>query len=247
MAKIDLKDAYLHIPVNKHFQRFLVVRWKNLCFQFKAMPFGLSIAPAVFSSLMNFPLKLLSNRGVQCIAYLDDWIVCATSYRSCQLAVLQVVGAFRDLGFLINWEKSVKTSATSVARSRIELRARPLTPTCRADRPHNRDAKRMKLEEQALRREEVEGLIGKMAFMGQISEDALFRKKLLGPVLLDWPSGTLRDVTCRIGPQVLADLGWWTRPDNLNPWSPIRKLEPTMNLWTDASEIGWSCHTEEGD
>ena len=77
MAKIDLKDAYLHIPVNKHFQRFLVVRWKNLCIQFKAMFFGFSIAPAVFSSLMNFPLKLLRNSGVQCIAYLDDWIVWA--------------------------------------------------------------------------------------------------------------------------------------------------------------------------
>ena len=83
-------------------------------------------------------------------------------------------------------------------------------------------AKKMKLEEQASRRE-VEALIGKMAFVCQISEDALFRKKLLGPLLLDWPSGTLRDVIYRIGPQVLADLGWLTRPDNLNPWGRMHK------------------------
>ena len=60
-------------------------------------------------------------------------------------------------------------------------------------------ARRMKLESQASRRE-VEALIGKRAFMGQVFEDALFRKTLLGPVLLDWPSG-MRDVTHRISPR----------------------------------------------
>ena len=71
----------------------------------------------------------------------------------------------------------------------MELRAKPPTPTCQADRLHNRDGKENEVGR------EVEALIGKMAFTGQISEDALFRKKLLGPVLLDWPSGTLRGVT----------------------------------------------------
>ena len=56
-----IKDAYLHIPVYKLFLRFLAVRWKNLGSQFKAIPFGLSIASAVFSSMMNFSLKLLRN------------------------------------------------------------------------------------------------------------------------------------------------------------------------------------------
>ena len=62
------------------------------------------------SSLLEhdeLPLKATYDRGVQCIAYLEEWIVWAPSYKNCQLAVLQVVGTLRDLGFLINWEKSV--------------------------------------------------------------------------------------------------------------------------------------------
>ena len=97
----------------------------------QALSFGLSIAPAVFSSMMNFPFKLLRDTSLG-HSLLDYWIVCASFYRNCQLAVFQEV-------FLINWGKLVyqPLPTTSVAQSRKKLRARPLTPTCQADQLHS--------------------------------------------------------------------------------------------------------------
>ena len=114
------------------------------------------------------------------------------SYRRCQLAVLQVVGTLRNLGFLINWEKSVIKPSQRLVWLGVEWHSDLglLRPPAKLIGSITEMAKKMKLEEQASRRE-VEALIGKMAFMGQFFEVALFRKKLLSPVLLDWPSGTL--------------------------------------------------------
>ena len=44
---------------------------------FKAMLFGLNIAPQIFTSLINCVIKVLHLQGVQAVAYLDEWQVWA--------------------------------------------------------------------------------------------------------------------------------------------------------------------------
>ena len=41
---IDLKDAYLHIPIVKHHHQFLSFFWQNMPYQWKVLPFGLGTA-----------------------------------------------------------------------------------------------------------------------------------------------------------------------------------------------------------
>ena len=45
---IDLKDAYLHFPIHPSHLRFLAFRYKEVDYCFRALPFGLSMAPRVF-------------------------------------------------------------------------------------------------------------------------------------------------------------------------------------------------------
>ena len=47
LCKIDLKDAYLTIPVNQNDQKFLRFIWKGNLFQFQTLPFGLASAPRI--------------------------------------------------------------------------------------------------------------------------------------------------------------------------------------------------------
>nr|XP_056700805.1 zinc finger protein with KRAB and SCAN domains 7-like [Euleptes europaea] len=49
MAAVDLKEAYLHIPIHPLHRRFLCFAYAQEHFQFKALPFGLSSVPRVFS------------------------------------------------------------------------------------------------------------------------------------------------------------------------------------------------------
>ena len=53
LCKIDLKDAYLTIPVNQNDQKFLRFIWKGNLFQFQTLPFGLASAPRIFTKLLK--------------------------------------------------------------------------------------------------------------------------------------------------------------------------------------------------
>jgi hypothetical protein len=46
--KLDLKDAYLTVPICKSHQNYLRFAWRGRIFQFHCMAFGLSPAPRVF-------------------------------------------------------------------------------------------------------------------------------------------------------------------------------------------------------
>ncbi|PIK39944.1 reverse transcriptase [Apostichopus japonicus] len=50
-SSVDLKDAYLHIPVETRSQNFLAFSYKGKTYKFVALPFGLSTSPRVFTRI----------------------------------------------------------------------------------------------------------------------------------------------------------------------------------------------------
>ena len=48
VTSIDLMDAYLHVPIHTHFQKYLRFHHKGVTYQFVSLPFGLATAPLVF-------------------------------------------------------------------------------------------------------------------------------------------------------------------------------------------------------
>ncbi|XDV44776.1 hypothetical protein PO909_013016 [Leuciscus waleckii] len=46
---VDLKDAYFHIQIAPHHRRFLRFAFEGVAYQFKLLPFGLDLAPRVFT------------------------------------------------------------------------------------------------------------------------------------------------------------------------------------------------------
>ena len=77
LAKIDLKDAYLSVGIQKEFRKFLQFLWQGKTFQYRAMPFGLSIAPYVFTKLLSY----LRSQGIK-ISYESP-----TNYHKDQISV----------------------------------------------------------------------------------------------------------------------------------------------------------------
>lgn len=72
ITKIDLKDAYVVVPIHKESRQFLSFRHHGEIFQYRSLPFGLSVAPRVFSKLMRFALTPLREQGIRIVYYLDD-------------------------------------------------------------------------------------------------------------------------------------------------------------------------------
>ncbi|XP_068227098.1 uncharacterized protein [Palaemon carinicauda] len=70
------------------------------------MSFGLNVAPRIFTKLADTIVQKLRVQGVQVMAYLDDWLVWATSSRECLRGCRKVTQFLEHLGFKINTKKS---------------------------------------------------------------------------------------------------------------------------------------------
>jgi hypothetical protein len=67
-TKLDLSDAYFHIPISLASRKFLRFGWNNKVYQFLAAPFGLAVAPQVFQTVIAH----LHTLSIQAHSYLDD-------------------------------------------------------------------------------------------------------------------------------------------------------------------------------
>jgi len=57
MTSIDLTDAFLHVLVNKASRRFLQFDCAGRRYQFRVLPFGLSLSPLVFTKILRPVLR----------------------------------------------------------------------------------------------------------------------------------------------------------------------------------------------
>ena len=106
VTSIDFKDAYFYIPIHSQSKMYMRFQVQGRSYQFKALPFGLSTAPMEFT-VMAKEVKLMAlQRGIRIYQYLDDWLVRVTSHQTCLQHTQTLVALYRELGWLVNKEKS---------------------------------------------------------------------------------------------------------------------------------------------
>ena len=79
LAKIDLKNAYLAIPIHQTHRDYLRFHALGMTYHFTCLPFGLSSASWVFTKTLKPALALLRAIGVRLIVYIDDILILADS------------------------------------------------------------------------------------------------------------------------------------------------------------------------
>ena len=67
MAKLDLKDAYLTVPVHPSHHRFLRFARRGRIYQFNCIAFGLAPAPRCFSKILRVVAAYLRREGLRMI------------------------------------------------------------------------------------------------------------------------------------------------------------------------------------
>lgn len=112
LATIDLKDAYFLIPIHPSHRRYLKFQFQPdntasiLTYEFNALPFGLCVAPRVFTKIMREVMTYLRYRGHKSVFYLDDILCIGDTYKQCVNNVKETLNVLNCLGFIINYEKS---------------------------------------------------------------------------------------------------------------------------------------------
>lgn len=74
-VSIDLKDAYLSIPIDIHDRKYLKFLWKGVLYQCNALTFGLASAPRVFTKLMKPIFAYIRQQGISSFHYIDDSLI----------------------------------------------------------------------------------------------------------------------------------------------------------------------------
>jgi hypothetical protein len=114
MINIDLTDAYLSVPIRPTSQRFLRFLWRGNSYQFQTMPFGLNVAPRIFTKLLKPVVAWLRGQGIRLIVYLDDLLLIAPSHVNLNRHKKLTIDLLESLGFLINYRKSMLVPSQTI-------------------------------------------------------------------------------------------------------------------------------------
>ena len=132
LASIDLKDTYFQIPVHQSSRKLLRFLSKGTVYQFKALCFGLSTAPQVFTKVFVAVSAWAHSHGIRLLRYLDDWLVLASLEVEAKKNVQDLLLVCHSLGIVINEEKSdlVPSQTTHYLGMTIDTGAARIFPSC---------------------------------------------------------------------------------------------------------------------
>ena len=108
LTSIDLADAFLHILIHPSHRKYLQFQWHGRQYQFRVLPFGLSLSPLVFTKVLKPVLRWARRRGIRISAYLDDLIIVAKTKELSREHTRLVHAKLVELGYKIK-----ETSPTS--------------------------------------------------------------------------------------------------------------------------------------
>ncbi|CAJ0924141.1 unnamed protein product [Ranitomeya imitator] len=106
LCSVDIRDAYLHVPICVRHQRFLRFAIQGHRYQFTALPFGLASAPRVFTKVMAAIMAILRSKGFLVIPYLDDLLIKGPSRQDYSQSLQLTLDTLLHLGWKINYQKS---------------------------------------------------------------------------------------------------------------------------------------------
>lgn len=105
MCTLDLRDAYFSIAISDNDKKYLRFRFDKL-YEFQVLPFGLNIAPYVFTKVLRPVVQHLRQQGLVSVIYLDDLLLIADTYEACLHNFNTTKTLLESLGFVVNMEKS---------------------------------------------------------------------------------------------------------------------------------------------
>ena len=106
LASLDLKDAYFQILIHGSSRKLLRFMSEGTVYQFKALCFGLSTAPQVFTRVFAPVSAWAHSRGIRLLRYLDDWLVLSSSEKKAKESITELLSLCRTLRIVINEKKS---------------------------------------------------------------------------------------------------------------------------------------------
>jgi len=99
LAVLVQQDAYHMIPIHSSCRKFLRFRWMGVLYEYTCLPFGLSVAPWLYTKILKPVLATLRSQSFENVSYLDDLLIIGQTYAKCYANVECTISLFTRLGF----------------------------------------------------------------------------------------------------------------------------------------------------
>ena len=243
MASIDLREAYLQVPVHPESRPFLRFVSNGHVYQFKALCFGISTAPQIFTRVMAPVSAILHSMGIRMRRYLDDWLVQSSSRESLLRDLRVVLSLCHELGIVVNPEKSNLVPSQVVQYLGVIINAQSFVASPLPDRISRLLSTTGEFQSSASPHASVWlSLLGMLSSMAHLVPGGRLRMQSLQLCLHQSWDRLDQSAPVAWSPDCLQDLQWWLHLPRLSQGVSLRQVSPDLDFWSDASGVGWGAH-----
>ena len=239
-CSMDLKDAFLHIPIHESFRKFLRFQWLESLFEWQVLPFGLKCSPRVLTKVLKPIVAFLRvTWGILIAIYMDDILIQGSSpslvYIHAQVAAL----LFMVLGWSLNWKKSDFIPKQWTTHLGFVVDSVSMTVSCPADKiARLQSSCRNLMVAGVVSVHDAEWILGTMESVRPVTPLCALHYRAFKKQLLKAKAFVRRPhQIIHLSPKTISSLAWWVLPSGFaaNATAPIRELSPAVEVWTDAS------------
>ena len=240
MASIDLREAYLQVPVHPESRPFLRFVANGQVYQFTTLCFGLSTALQVFTQVMAPVSAILHSWGVRMRRYLDDWLVQSSSRESLLRDLQVVLDLCRELGIVINPEKSNLEPSQVVQYLGVIINAESFVASPSPDRVSRLQSTTGEFLSSAAPPASVWlSLLEMLSSMAHLVPGGRLHMRSLQLCLHQSWDRVDQSTQIPWSPDCLRDVKWWLHLPRLSQEVSLRQVSPDFDFWSDASGL-WS-------
>ncbi|KAJ2937118.1 hypothetical protein O0L34_g19463 [Tuta absoluta] len=241
MLKIDLSQAYFHVPIASSLRRFLKIAFGQQILQMTCLPFGLSSAPKAFASLTNWVAQKLREDGLRILVYLDDFLLVNQCPQMLVHQARLATTLLRTLGWVINEKKSSRIPAQQIEFLGIiwdTYRNKKCLPTRKLSTLHHLLLKIVHSRVWSIL--DLQRTVGWLNFASFVVPYGRLHHR---NVLKQMQEVVKTETPAVPSELALLDLNWWFL--NYKNKSPIWPAPASHYIITDASGTGWGAYVDE--
>ena len=241
-TKIDLRDAYLTLPLREEDRRFVQIKWGEVFYQFRTLAFGLSSAPWIFTKILKPVITCLRKQGVRLIIYLDDILLLNSCREGARKDFLLAREILENCGFLVNVEKSIGNPTQIIEYLGLIVNSLLLSLSLRQEKLFEilkLCGDLMKRETTSLR--EIARILGNLAWAVKCIPFAQAHYRALQRFHIRESSrsnGNLSTIVS-LDKESRDNLAWWVENIVSLNGRAMAAVEPDIVIYSDASKKGW--------
>lgn len=244
---LDLKDAYLHIPIHKKHRKFLRFCINNKCYQFTAMCFGPTQAPRAFTKITSVVTAYLRMQNQTLASYLDDWLMLNRLVERLLEERDRTLNLLIDLGFIINLDKSalIPSQIFTYIGCLFNLVLGIVEPTL--DRIQKLELALQQLLSGRITARHYLHILGIMASCLELIPFARLQMRPMQLHLLSFWKPSSRDLELEIPvtQHLVSHVTWWLNRANTQKGRSVVQEFPSVTITTDASKLGYGGHINQ--